>query len=219
MKKLLTTTSAIALAVGLFAAAPAGATSMYTSESAWDVATAFHVGTVVVTPTVNGATVASIVLAGGSSLDNFSSPPVTHIVGTSWATWQGQPGSNGTTVYNAPASNVMADFHPGSIFGLGTFHAVDAFGFYVEPDAFVTDTITLGLSDGSSLSQDVNGNGGASFFGWVGGGVTSITISSTGGDFAFGDFAEGSTQVPEPAGVALLGVGLLGLGLIRRQRA
>ena len=53
------------------------------------------------------------------------------------------------------------DFTPGSIFAFGTFHPVNAFGFYIEPDSFANFDITLSLSGGGSLTQTVNGDTGA----------------------------------------------------------
>lgn len=191
--------------------------TMYGSESAWDTAVTYHVGTTV-TGDADGSQPAAVTLAAGTTLSNFSSPITTHIVGTSWSTWPGQPGSNGTTVYNDGASLSMK-VTDGSIFAFGKFHPVNALGFYVEPDPFAVYNITLTLSDGSSLTQSVNGNAGAQFFGYIGDGVTSLNISSA-TDFGFGQFSEGA-MVPEPATWALMigGFGLAGIALRRRRMA
>jgi hypothetical protein len=201
----------------LAGAGSASATTMYSSESAWDTAVTYHVGTSI-TGDADGSQPASVTLAAGTKLSGFSSTITTHIVGTSWSTWPGQPGSNGTTVYNDGTSLSM-NVAPGTIFAFGQFHPVNAFGFYIEPDPFSVFDITLTLSDGSTLTQSVDGNGGAQFFGYTGGGVTSLTISSA-ADFGFGEFSEGSV-VPEPATWALMigGFGLAGVALRRRHMA
>ena len=92
---------------------------------------------------------------------------------------------------------VLADYSSTSVsYTLGTT-PVKAFGFFAEPDPYEILAITLDLSDGGTVTQDVNGEGGASFFGWVGGGVTGFTVSSS-TDFAVGDLYS-SIAVPEPS--------------------
>lgn len=155
-------------------------------------------------------------LTDGSTLTNLSPEATVEFVPSGWATWQG--GLN-PTVYWAQGSDVVsADFNPGSVLG----HTVDAFGFYAEGDLFQSDEITLLLSNGESLMQTVDSQGGASFFGWVGSGITDITVSTNDGDdFAIGDFWEGyttSTSVPEPLTLSLFGAGLGGAAIMRRRK-
>ncbi len=96
------------------------------------------------------------------------------------------------------------------------------FGFFAEPDDSLSlHDITMTTSDGSSLTETVDGMGGASFFGWTGTGITSFTLSSD-NDFATGDFfsaAVVAATAPEPASwtLMLLGFGALG-GSIRTSR-
>ena len=76
--------------------------------------------------------------------------------------------------------------------------------------------MTLTLDDGTVLSQVVTSQAGALFFGWTGGNVVSMTLSTadpTG--FAFGRMVQ---AVPLPASVLLLGSGLAGLGLLRGRK-
>jgi len=92
----------------------------------------------------------------------------------------------------------------------------------ISPSVSTFD-ITLHLSDGSEITQSVNGDGGADFFGWVGSGITGITITTTDdGGFAFGDFFEGfapgAEKVPEPLTLSLFGAGLAGAAALRRRR-
>ena len=65
------------------------------------------------------------------------------------------------------------------------------------------------------LSQSVEGDSGAKFFGWVGEevlGFTVITYGNSGG-FAMGRFVEEgiTAPIPEPGTMMLLGSGLVGL--------
>jgi hypothetical protein len=63
----------------------------------------------------------------------------------------------------------------------------------------------------------VNGNGGASFFGFSGGGVQSMTVSSTDGlGFAIGDFFV--LPLPEPGTWAMMLLGFAGIGTVMRRK-
>jgi len=206
--------------LALAASGAASAATMFSSFTAWSVAVSNSCQT---TSGEGGADFTSHTSIGpllcGSTLSSINPSVETRTVGTSWSTWQGQPGSDGTTVFFDDTTSLTANFTPGTILG----HPVDAFGFYMEPDTFSTFDITLHLSDGSEITQSVNGDGGADFFGWVGSGITGITITTTDdGGFAFGDFFEGfapgAEKVPEPLTLSLFGAGLAGAAALRRRR-
>jgi len=108
-------------------------------------------------------------------------------IGNGWATWSG--GYTGEVVFNGATSIPI------------NLSSVSAFGFQVEPNQFQTESITvtftLTLSNGQTetLTDNVNGDAGAQFFGFVGWGVSSITITDNSGDnFAFGNFYYVSTS-------------------------
>ena len=131
-------------------------------------------------------------------------------IGHGWVTWSG-----------GYAGQILADYDSSVVvFAFGS--ANDGFGFFAEPDPFAVINITLETSDGSRLTQAVNGAGGAAFFGWTGGAVNGFTLSSP-ADFGVGDFYSGGTvnavvsNVPEPAPWAMMIVGLGGLGVLARR--
>jgi hypothetical protein len=78
--------------------------------------------------------------------------------------------------------------------------------------------MSLSLSDGSVIIQDVPGEGGAKFFGWADGSIASMTLACDGCDFAFAQMVEGAEVVPEPMTLVLLGCGLVGIAAWRRSR-
>jgi hypothetical protein len=67
----------------------------------------------------------------------------------------------------------------------------------IEPDPYVVDNMTVTLSNGQSISNDVGGEAGAQFFGFVGADIKSLTITdNAGNDFAFGNFYSVPTGCP-----------------------
>jgi hypothetical protein len=69
-----------------------------------------------------------------------------------------------------------------------TINGLRAFGLFIEPQSRRSERISFVLSDGQFITKMVSGAGGASFFGFVGDGVRSISIrDESGGAFAFGD--------------------------------
>lgn len=110
---------------------------------------------------------------------------------------------------------------------------INAFGFELAPFSSaqaapnfgvrggpysVTVTLATGQTASVSLAggNDNTGTTSPQFFGFYGGGVSSLTIGTTdAGGFGFGNFV----NVPEPASAAVLLVGLTGLARIRRRVA
>jgi hypothetical protein len=101
---------------------------------------------------------------------------------------------------------------------------VVAFDFYTEPWTYDNFTVTATAQDGTTLSQTVNGNGGATGFGFFESGpgsITAITITSTDVGFAVGEFgmaqASGGGSVPESGSTwVYLVLGLLAVHAAQR---
>jgi hypothetical protein len=129
-------------------------------------------------------------------------------IGNGWETWSHGYAGN---VYDTgssldPASLTM------TMGGL-----VSAIYFYTEPVNFADFTFTATTLDGTTLSQVVNGNGGASGFGFYATGsdyITSVTVTGTDADgFAIGEFGLNQQGTVPEAGNTLVYafLGLLGL--------
>ena len=92
-----------------------------------------------------------------------------HTIGSGWATW-----SHGYTgdVYSDLSSTVMQLTLPAN---------TGAFYFYAEPNPFSDILITAESQDGTILNELVQGNSGASYFGFYGtsgDSIALITVSS-----------------------------------------
>lgn len=204
----------VAMGMVFFAAAlPAQAATMFDSRAAWEAAVGagnfvdFNMDTL-----ANGSTLtAGTVLTDGTGGISFNQNLSVRQVGAGWATWSGV----------APFPRVLFTNGYNSVTGTFVGSGPEAFGLEMEPDTFKLFSMTMFLSDGSSLTRDINGNAGAGFFGWTEGyGISSITLSTTDTDFAFGRvvYSPGTDAVPEPSSMLLFGVGGAAFGFLRRRQ-
>eukprot|EP00824_Muranothrix_gubernata_P023898 TRINITY_DN66_c0_g1_i2.p1 TRINITY_DN66_c0_g1~~TRINITY_DN66_c0_g1_i2.p1 ORF type:complete len:436 (+),score=92.62 TRINITY_DN66_c0_g1_i2:57-1364(+) len=102
-------------------------------------------------------------------------------IGSGWATWS--HGYTGDVYFSNSASTVTATLPPN----------VKAFGLYVESNVFDTFSITATANDGASVTEDVNGSGGAALFMFYGEGSARIEsveveVPSAADGFAWGEF-------------------------------
>jgi len=141
----------------------------------------------------------------------FSSPMEHRVVGSSWATW--------SSTYGAPSGLDLLYTGPGVTSITMSFapETVKDFGFELEPEPFSTLFFTLGLQDGSTMTQAVDGFAGALAFGFTGGDVAWLSIFGQ-DDFAIGRLTMDSAPIPEPSTILLLAGGLAGLALLRRKQ-
>ena len=152
---------------------------------------------------------------GGLTFSQALTHDIAGNVNTGWATWShGYAGDVYDTIgYPVPTSVT-----------LGLPAETRAFYLYVEPTAYASYTITATAQDGTSLSQLVDGMGGASGFGFYTSGLDLlkfITIRGLDTDFAIGEF--GISAVPEPSTVIagalmLLPFGLQGMRCLRNRK-
>ena len=201
--------SALALVAGLasVAIAPANAAVVvYDDLAAWKAAAGTWTETTNLGVSV-GSIVSGATLADGTTL-GFAENLHVQAIGSGWSTW-----CCGYT------GQVLASYNTGGwLTEHWTISAVGGFGMFIEPNPFSVQAITMTTSSGEFITQNVDGIGGAAFFGWVGSGVTGLTISST-ADFATGDwFTTAATEVPEPFTLSLFSAGLAGAVAMRRRK-
>ncbi len=196
---------AAAFGAAMLGAGAANATTIYEDKGAWETAA----GGIVVNTTSDatlplGSYITDISLADGSTITTTDIVAVEKIA-SGWATWSGGYLGN---VYE-PIGNEIS-------INLSGF---SAFGLEIEPNKPSNFNITVSLSDGSSITDLVNGSGGAQFFGWVAANIDKVTISTTDTQFAFGNiYSVRTVQTPEPLTLALVGAGLAGIGAMRRRK-
>ena len=187
-----------------------GALTFYTDRALWEAAVGSFADVVITDGVTAGVPEA---LPFGHSITSSINLELRQVP-TTWATWSG--GHTPAVLWTLGATS-----------GTGTFDSVllTGFGLEMEPNPFSVHSMRLALSDGSFLDQDVAGSGGAKFFGWAGGSITSLTVSSD-VDFAIGrlviaDEGEGGGGgpiIPEPVSMMLFGTGMAGLGVVTRKR-
>jgi len=206
---------ALTLAVATMMAPVSASAALYTDRTAWEAA----VGTFgsVDLPQAEYTTLASYASIGlpAGGFFNFDNPLQRLNYPTSWNTWNPSGSTVELLYFNQEATTLNASFYPDGVSG-----PISAFGFEAEPFVYGFYNISLYLaSGGQMIVQDVDGQGGAKFFGWAGEDVIGFSIwSETGsGGFAMGRFVEG-TAVPEAGTMLLLGSGLVGLVGYRRMK-
>lgn len=102
-----------------------------------------------------------------------------------WGTWPGVTAPDVLKVLHSEAQSVTATFSS----------PVSFFGLEMEPNTLAVFSMTL--NNGDILTQLVNGDSGAAFFGWVGDSVVSFTMTAEDpAGFAFGRMVEGSAPPP-----------------------
>lgn len=192
--------TALALALGTGAQA-----AVFTSLSSWQSA----MGTYSETNSLGfvGSTISSFTTTDGTPVAVGAQNNRVEQIGSGWSTWSGGYGGQLLTDYTSTSL----------VLTLGA--PVRGFGFFVEPEPFALEDITVTTAGGATLTQNVDGNGGADFFGFTGPGLSSFTVTSPQG-FGTGDFFS-AVGVPEPStwAMLILGLGAVGVALRRRKVA
>lgn len=141
-------------------------------------------------------------------------------------------GGYGNTITFPSASNALYNGFGGSQFTISSAQLFNFNGAYFNGWAsnngvasFTATSLTLSGFNNGSLVGQINANISASSFDWVGGninGIDTLVISQNNGDghwWLMDNFTVNQrSNVPEPAGIALLGLGLACLGLSRRRK-
>lgn len=148
---------------------------------------------------------------------SFGSEVEKRVIGSSWNTWSND--YQGEVYYNKGASSLQITMPPGIL----------AFDLYIEPEVFdffeIAVTATSGKTSTTNLSQNVNGDSGAKYFGFYGTDgdlIQSITLIDKSGGAANG-FAMAQLRVaPVPEPITMGGSVLalcLGWGMRKKLRS
>ena len=170
--------------------------TLYTDRASWEAAAPSPQADVDLSGIADGTPVTSISLPFAETLTFDQTLTKRSVPSGGWATWSGCPPAC-PDVLESTTDSFKATFSPAG--------SVGAFGLEMEPNTFSTFKMTLGLSDGTSLGQTVDGLAGAKFFGWVGGSIVDFVAECLGGcgGFAVGKMVK-AEAVPEPGTLGLL---------------
>lgn len=146
---------------------------------------------------------------------NFSRNVNKRVIPSSWISWN--HGYTGEVYFTQAVSDAV----PFSTLTITLPSGIGAFDFYAQPNNFGIYRISAAASNGSILTQSINGIGGAQYFGFYSDNpseyLTSIIISAQpqANGFAVGELRL-ANSIPSPA--LLPGLIGLGFGILRKRR-